>query len=216
MLSRPRLTLATTFTLVSLAGTALADGPSPREAQASPGEAHDEPTLVTPEPAAAAPARTTEWYGWQTLASDAVSLGSIPLELSSASPSASYLFFASLSGYALGAPAIHVAHGHWRLAGEDLALRVGAVTVGSLLGAALGKPGTPSGCDGMRASCLPDNGNGLFVGATIGAVAAALLDASLLARDARPAETAPTPAFAWLPSASLVSGGATAGVGGTF
>jgi hypothetical protein len=92
-------------------------------------------------------------------------------------PSAPYLFIGSLSGYALGAPTIHAAHGHWRLAAADLGLRVGA---------------------------------------TIGAIAASLLDATLLARESRPAESAPSPGFVWTPSAGMTRGGATAGVTGVF
>jgi hypothetical protein len=203
----------------SLAAPAFADATTPATAPLT-AASHDEeeasPDEVPSEGAPAPAARQhVEWYGWQTLLADGISLGTMPLELSSNNPSASYLFYASLSGYTFGAPAVHAAHGRWRLAVADLGLRVGAVAVGSLAGAAIGKPGAPSGCDARIAACLTDDSNGLFIGATIGAIAASLLDASLLARDVHTRE-APVPTFVWTPAASVVRGGATAGLTGEF
>jgi len=168
-----------------------------------------------------APPPKAEWYGWQTLLVDGVSLATIPLELAPSTsftrtPSASYLFIGSLTTYAFGAPLVHVAHGHWGRGALDLGLRVGAVAAGSLAGAALGRPGTPSSCTGDLAGCFASSSNGLAVGATIGAVVASLVDASLLARDTQPEETASARRLTWGPSAAMTRGGGTAGVVGSF
>lgn len=214
---------ASATVMMSIGGTALAaesatetpDGASESKAPVQ----EDAPTHVAG--GYLAPRPTAEWYGWQTLLVDGVSLATIPFELAPSTsfartPSASYLLIGSLSTYAFGGPLVHMAHGHWGRGAFDLGLRVGAVAAGSLAGAALGRPGTPSSCEGNLAGCLASGSNGLAVGATIGAVLASLVDASLLARDTTPGETAPARTLTWGPSAALTRGGGTAGFVGSF
>ena len=219
MTSRILSILATAATLMSIGGSALADEPA-TETPASASDAVGVPDEAS-KLAVAAPPPKEEWYGWQTLLVDGVSLGTIPLELApSASfartPSASYLFLGSLSSYAFGAPLVHVAHGHWGRGVADLGLRVGAVAAGSLAGAALGTPSGLSSCEATFAGCFAAGSNGLAVGAMIGAVLASLVDASLLARDTKPGETTPTRSLTWAPSAAMTRGGGTAGLAGSF
>jgi hypothetical protein len=185
-------------------------------------------TSPTPAPSsdiAAAPAPTTtlstqrEWYGWQTLLVDGATLGAIPLEIGASSsfantPSASYLLFTSLGGYALGAPIIHAAHGHWKRGAADFGLRAGAVALGSAIGAAAG--GAPSSCDGRVAGCLDQGGGGLVAGAAIGAAVASLIDASFLTWDSHPKESGPSSPLTWSPTAGAMRGGGVAGVSGSF
>jgi hypothetical protein len=160
-----------------------------------------------------------EWYGWQTLLVDSVTLGTIPLELGSSvsfakTPSASYLLVGSLSGYALGAPLVHAAHGHWQRGLADLGLHVGALAVGGLVGGAAG--GMPTSCDVKLAGCFTQSNNSVMVGAMLGAVLASVVDSSLLAWDAKPREAAEERAPRWSPTAVALPGGAVGGVAGTF
>jgi hypothetical protein len=160
-----------------------------------------------------------EWYGWQTLIVDSATLGTIPLELGTnasfaKTPSAGYLLVGSLSGYALGAPLVHAAHGHWQRGLADFGLHVGALSLGGLVGGAAG--GMPTSCDVKFAGCFTQTNNGLMVGAMLGAVLASVVDASLLAWDTKPKETAEGRAPRWSPTAAVLPGGAVGGIGGTF
>jgi hypothetical protein len=227
MTSRILSLLATAAMVMSMDHVALATESAPTPAASTADTAAAIPVdapahaVVAYAPPAPTPARQAEWYGWQTLLVDGVAIGTIPLELApSASftrtPSASYLLLASVSTYAIGAPLVHIAHGHTGRGLADLGLRVGAVAAGGIAGAALGKPGTPSACEANLAGCLAESSNGLAVGATIGAVLASLIDASLLARETKPAEMAPSPSFTWSPLAAMTKGGGTAGLQGSF
>jgi hypothetical protein len=231
MTFRTATVLSTAAAVMSLSRLALAADPAtpppvsaPSPLLVAPDEAPTRSSVdyAAPPPAPAAPAPSTEWYGWQTLLVDGVALGTIPLELSpSASfartPSASYLFVGSLSSYALGAPLVHVAHGRWGRGVADLGLRVGALAAGSLVGASLGKPGAPSSCEANLAGCFAQGSSGLAVGAAIGAVLASVIDASLLARDTtRPRETAAAASTTWSPVASITRGGGAAGLQASF
>jgi len=215
----PRLIslLAASAVVASMERPALADDPSPTpppdvtEYDAAPSTG----TVVAYAPPAA-PASRGGWYGWQTLTVDGVSLVTMPFELAANTPSSTYLFVGSLSGFAFGAPLVHAAHGRWGTAAADLGMRVGFLAVGNLAGAAIGKVGSPASCNHELPGCLTQTSTGMVVGATIGALAASLLDASVLARGARPSEVPPVPSFTWSPTASVLPSGGAAGLTGTF
>jgi hypothetical protein len=155
------------------------------------------------------------WYGWQTLTTDGASLAALGLAAVSDSNGAQQLFaIASLTGFSLGAPIVHAAHGHWGIAGADFAMRVGGTLLGALTGFGVGAAAgscSGSGCFGE----LNDAADGMVVGAALGLVAASAIDAAVLAH-----ETVRSPAsdsaFSFRPSVKVLKGGASAGVGGTF
>jgi hypothetical protein len=73
----------------------------------------------------------TRWYGWQTLAVDAVSLGTSTLGFALPSgvlfsSSGQALVGVGLLGYAAGPPVVHGMHGHGGTAGIDAAIRITA------------------------------------------------------------------------------------------
>lgn len=80
-------------------------------------------------------ARADDWYGWQTLATDATADtllvgGGLFGESKEAAIAAAAL-------YTFGGPIVHVAHGEWGRAGISLGLRLGLPTLGGLVGGAL-------------------------------------------------------------------------------
>jgi hypothetical protein len=127
-----------------------------------------------------------------------------------------------LGGVALGAPIVHAAHGQWAIAFADLGMRVGAATLGGFVGAEVGTAAAGNGCKSQLLGCLGDTVDGLAIGAAVGAFAASVVDAAVLAREPSLAnETPATPVapaanFSWSPSVSMVKSGATAGLAGTF
>jgi len=194
-MSRPMHVLATVAAVAALARPAFAD----------PG--------ATPVP----PLGAHEWYGWQTALVDVASLGTMPLEASSASfartPSATYLFLTSAWGYVLGPPIVHAAHGYWRRGAADLALRAGAVTVGAVLGGAA--TGSPS-CNALYVSCITSRPDGPMVGALVGAMLASIVDASFLSWDPGAPAESPPPRFTLVPVAQITPLGGAFGVSGRF
>jgi hypothetical protein len=116
------------------------------------------------------------WYGWQTLLSDAVSVG---LMVSAANGHADERGSVGAFGYALGGPIIHLAHGHAGKAGGSLGLRLGAPVVGVLIG---------FGID----DCERTNGHredewcgfeGAIGGFIVGIALAVLVDAAVIANE---------------------------------
>jgi hypothetical protein len=185
--------------------------------------AHADPALPSGSDAPLTPLAPNgaerQWYGWQTLLIDGVSLGSMPLEVGSSSfastPTASYLFVGSMSGYLLGPPLVHALHGSWARAATDLALRAGAVALGGLVGSAM--PELAPSCDPVRASCLTVNTNGgVVVFALAGAMIASTIDASFLGWEAHPREASRGPSLMVVPTAEVTPTGGGLGIGGTF
>ncbi|HEY6460193.1 MAG TPA: hypothetical protein VIY73_08575 [Polyangiaceae bacterium] len=177
------------------------------------------PPLPTPTPPSWSPPppATTRWYGGQTLLVDAVAVGAA---LFAVEPVAIPL-------YLLGAPTVHVVHGHPGKAVGSLLLRA-ALPVG--LGAAF-LAAWPSGdSSDPKGTGVADNGVseklvGAFLGAGLGVVSAIVLDAAVLAREpiaaapAKDSTAARTPTVA--PLVMLRSSGDAGrsgwiGVGGTF
>jgi hypothetical protein len=143
--------------------------------------------------AAEAPAPTeieTSWYGWQTLLSDAAAIGlwSVAAVVDDAQyGSASYRSYQAWSTalaasgfavYALGAPAIHLAHGRADQAGESLIMRVGLPFGGALVGVLVGAGACGRSDDEVPCPLITG-----VLGFAAGGVAAMVLDAVVLARE---------------------------------
>jgi hypothetical protein len=155
------------------------------------------------------------WYGWETAAFDgaALAMGITMVATHPSSPSPVLLpVFAATTFYA-GAPAMHLAHGHVDKALGSLGLRAGlpALTaLGGMFVLTAGKTELEDRLGGVT--------TGMVFGYGVGAVAAAVLDATLIAnervpapppRDAGVAITNLTPTVRVLPH-----GGAVVGVSG--
>ena len=153
------------------------------------------------------PPATTLWYGWQTLAVDAGLFGT---SLALARVNASGATALGVSGYLLGAPFVHFAHGNVGKGFLDGGLRAGAAVVGVLggifAGAASNKGSLGSLLDGMEV--------GSEIGLAVGCITAVTLDAAVLAREKVPAAADRPVSFA--PTFAVTARGASAGLGGTF
>jgi hypothetical protein len=166
----------------------------------------------------------TRWYGWQTLAVDAVSLGTSALGFALPSgvlfsSSGQALVGVGLLGYAAGPPVVHGLHGHGGTAGVDVAIRVTAPFVLGLVGYGLEVASTPP-CTG-DGWCFRGLG-GFGVGFLAGYAGAIVFDAAVLAREpaAVPQEV---PHVAWprrkfwiSPTLAPARHGMEAGLAGTF
>jgi hypothetical protein len=147
---------------------------------------------VAAEPTAPAPPPATRWYGWQTLLADfgalalTVGLGASVDEHNDAAVAAAVV--TGVSGFVLGGPIVHAAHGHWQKAGGSFALRGGLMLLGGLVGWGLG-------ADACSQYVYDHEGCALgyaAVGLVAGAAASIIVDASFLAREPVPT-TAPRP-----------------------
>lgn len=147
----------------------------------------------------------SRWYGWQTLAFDAASVGSMAGGIYESEE----LFFAGFFGYVFGAPIVHGAHGESTKAVGSFAMRVALPIFGGLIaGAARECERDPGGDPDYDRNC---NALG-FDGVLIGAGLAIGLDAVFLAHDT-PDETPPLP---FAPSVAVAKDRATFSLGGTF
>jgi hypothetical protein len=118
----------------------------------------------SPPPSSKAP--TSRWYGWQTLIADGAALVTTPI--------------APLGGFVLyctGSPIVHLAHGNVKNAGASLGLRVGAPTLGGLIGYGIGRAG-----DGNSG---PSYGTAFLAALGIlgGGIAAIVVDHAIIARE---------------------------------
>jgi hypothetical protein len=177
----------------------------------------DDDTPPAPKPAATSTYETS-WYGWQTLAADAGSLG-VGAALSGGNGSAGLV--AALTGYALAAPTVHAAHGNWGTAGGDLALRVGTPVVAGLVGYGIGAATFHGGCAPDAWFCGRDwsGVGGAVVGIGAGMLTAVVLDATLLGHERvrrDEPDAAPT-AVRWSPQVAVSpKGEPSVGVAGSF
>jgi hypothetical protein len=184
--------------------------------------AHADPIV-----SAASPSPGTEWYGWETLMTDGASGALVAAGLGTDDGAAQApLVIAGLAGYGLGAPIVHAARGRWGLALADFGLRAGAVALGGLVGLGVGgaTEGSPPPCNPRAAfGCLGDAFYGMdrlasatLVGASLGALAAATIDATVLSREKLRRKDEPAPSFSWSPTFSPLKDGAAGGIAGTF
>jgi hypothetical protein len=133
------------------------------------------------------------WYGWQTLLTDA---GAITLTIALTASADEHddaavigAFVIGASAFALGAPIVHVAHGHWGKAGISLALRLGLSLIGGAIGAGVGADSCSQYVYDHEGCAVGYGVLGLIAGATT----ALIVDAAGLAREPAPAP-APVPA----------------------
>jgi hypothetical protein len=122
------------------------------------------------------PTLERRWYGWQTLATDAISFGVLATAADSRDSGPQVAI--GLLGYALGGPVIHAAHGHVGKAFGSLGLRVGAPVVGAVTGFAM--EDCEHSDDGEMDFC---GLQGAGIGLVIGAASAVILDATVIAND---------------------------------
>ncbi len=188
---KPLFAVCAGLTLCTLApGARAADSPVPPAPQAR-------------EPSAQQGQR---WYGWQTLTSDLASVGLLMGGFQAADgyglfdggtpPMANVMATLGAAGYLAGAPTLHFIHDRPARALGSFGLRVSLPILGGALGSGLATCPPPRG----------DYGNcglaELIVGVSAGALAAIVLDGSLLAWE--PARAA-SPATARLGFAPLLS-----------
>jgi hypothetical protein len=117
------------------------------------------------------PLSVTKWYGWQTLAVDAGTLG-VALTTKGATGSSPAALGVLASGYALGGPIVHLAHGSLIKAGESFGLRLALPVIGGLIGAAF-----------ERCAFQCTGGIYTVTGVLIGYVAAVAIDSAVIARE---------------------------------
>jgi hypothetical protein len=203
--------------LLALAAPALAQTPPPETPEPPP-----EPPAVVPPALAAptvappleedpAPERRKYQYRWQVLGPDLAAIGmSIIVDRISADggdrPTA--LATLTIATYFFGAPLVHGIHRQGKRALISFGLRAGLPLVLGLLGEEL--DGTPP-CDFCDDSLRSE---GKLIGITIGVLAAMAVDGVLLARPIY--RRVERPRTVWAPTLRGVTGGATAGVAGTF
>lgn len=214
------------FLLFAAAGVSLLT--VPRAAYAAP---PSEPSL--PDPTLSSPSASPtpvgrRWYGWETLTTDGASVALVSMAVATDNGGAQAPFaYGGLAGFSLGAPIVHAAHGRWGLAAGDLGMRVGSVLLGGLIGAGIGAAAAPA-CSGF--ACIGNltyDTDGMLVGASIGAVTASVIDASVLSYEKAPPGDSSTSAFSssqargsasftWSPTVRMLKDGACVGLTGTF
>ena len=117
------------------------------------------------------PPKATHWYGYQTLATDGAALAlAIPaMATSNSSPSMGF-GIASTAMYGLGAPIVHLTHGHVGKGLLDLGLRVAMPIALGFVGAGIGVASYhPQACNASTdASCGLGNAFGPAFGARVG------------------------------------------------
>lgn len=128
------------------------------------------------------------WYGWQTLAADAgaIALFTTAGLLSNAADhgahdrtAATATLWLGLGTYALGGPIVHLAHDRPATMARSSAMRVLLPLAGGITALPAARIVCDSRNDDDGLACL---GASFVVGAGLGLIAAAVLDATLLAR----------------------------------
>lgn len=167
--------------LLSLASTAHADE-----------GAEETKTVTTERPQA--PATTSSWYGWQTLATDG---GAALMAFVSAKADGPFakdaLGGAAIGTYVLGAPIVHAAHARVGATAGSLGLRLGSPVVFGLVGGILGGVSAPKD-DGSLGGAIASGTSiavGMFYGVLVGMGVASGIDAAALAHEKVPVEKAP-------------------------
>jgi hypothetical protein len=189
----------------------------------SPAQAEEAPAFTPLAPGAEVPvdhepeARPDRhWYGWQVLGADMLAAGATVgcVKLDGGLPCA--------LPFALGGSFVHAAHGNYGRAALSLAARVALPSLGMLVGGAATKKmepcDAPTGANGgtsMFVDCPITYGSGTGVGALVGIVAAAAIDAALAYEDAPPPRVARRPP-AVLPTMAVGQTDAVVGLQGRF
>lgn len=179
----------------------------------APGQTMSWEPEVAP-PSTVQPQTMTVNYRSDVLLADGASIGLVLLAAPTHSPQ---LAAFGVSGFFLGAPIVHIAHGRGTAALESLGLRAGLPLVGAWIGYRVG-PQDIACADaapvegGLGGGCT-DQGSivGMLLGGLAGGVSAMVIDAKFLAKYEK--RTAPP---SWTASIAPSHGGATVGVAGTF
>jgi hypothetical protein len=158
-------------------------------------------TSIAAAPSDASPPRATRWYGAYTLATDGAALG-LALGGAALDRNGEALLAASVGGYLLGGPIVHLAHGNPGRSLLSLGTRAGLPVVLAFAGVAVAGCGEGDGdfCGYGQA----------LLGFGVGMVGAVVIDAAAIARD----EVEPTPALA--PALSVSRQAAWLGATGVF
>jgi|SRR6185369_81191 len=161
-------------------------------ALASSAFAEDAAVQVEPPQREASAQPERRWYGWQTLTSDAASVGFLIGGIHAADgyglyggghPGSDVLLTAGLAGYVGGGPALHFIHKRPAAAAGSIGLRLILPVLGGLISSGLTtcpRPGQEYGNCGTLE---------LVMGVSAGAVAAVAIDAGLLSWSKVEAET---------------------------
>jgi hypothetical protein len=129
---------------------------------ALPAAAEPEPAELPPPSAPLVVTPVVEsWYGWETLVVDGASVSLMTMAAASDNQGAQGPFaLGGVVGFSLGAPIVHAAHGRWGIAAADVAMRVGGVFLGGLIGTGIGAATCTReessgflGCLGTRTAC---------------------------------------------------------------
>jgi hypothetical protein len=190
----------------------------------SAARADDDSAPPTPTTATTGTTRVTtfetRWYGWQTLAVDAGSLGA-GFALGSVQGQGNTAAVLALGGYAFGGPIVHLAHGRADAALGDFALRAGGLLGGGAIGYGVGVA-TFNGCPPNSFLCSRDFAGiaGAIGGGLLGGAAAVILDAAVLGRERVRTDEVAAPAprgVRWTPQVGISPRGEpSVGVGGSF
>lgn len=124
-----------------------------------------------------------DWYGWQLMAVDAASIAMLTLGPSVAADESEEqaAVITGLAGYALGAPAVHLAHQDDWTSLESVGLRVGLPLAGFLGGGLVGIVADDSSGYGAMFGAL--------FGLAVGVVSAMVIDYTVLAHHPEPQST---------------------------
>ena len=166
--------------VLSSASSSFAEEPRPPFTTTSSPTDETSRLPVATDPPPSEKARRGEWYGWQTLLTDASAvLLIVPVS------KAPVLGYAGIGMYGLGAPIVHLAHGNPGRAAGSFALRTVLPVAGCAIGYAMfqrpDRPGEWINLSGFA---------GCFLLGLGGIVAASGLDAGLLARESPPPSAA--------------------------
>jgi hypothetical protein len=169
------------------------------------------------------------WFGWQTLAVDAiapsVAFGGLRALGDNADqgspPPTAVVIGLGLTAYALGPPLVHLAHGHLGTALADTAIRLTAPALWAVIGGLVDVALSPNECAGS-AWCFSGL-RGAVIGSAFGYASAIAYDAVFLAREPVPVATrraslVRTPAGGVAISPTLAAGrrGLNVGIAGSF
>ncbi len=156
------------------------------------------------------------WYGWQTALVDAASLGlGVGMNALSGDGNAgngvrAFAVGLTVTGYALGGPVVHAAHGQWGKAAASLGLRLGAPAAGTLAGLAIGSAACPH--DDSDVPCYAVGGG---LGLLAGLATAIIVDSAVLAYEPE-REPAAAQGIRLAPVVIAEHDRWGAGIGGTF
>ncbi|MEP7050383.1 MAG: hypothetical protein ABJB12_08530 [Pseudomonadota bacterium] len=140
--------------------------------------AQEAPAAAEPSPSSV---QVQRWYGWQTFTSDGIAAGLFVGAIAHDRDPA--LLGTSALVFELGAPVVHLAHGHWEYALCSLGLRAATPLLGIVIGSQFDNNASVDDSSADQRSA-----KWATMGAAFGGLAASLLDGFILAyeQDAAP------------------------------